>query len=229
MDVLKKHCTVLSAAIFLSLLFSHTLLADSPSRSDYWPTHGWKTTTPEEQGMESGKLVDMLKIIRDSDLNVDSVTIVRNGYIVLDSCFYPFPENTKHNLYSSSKSVMSILIGIAIEKKLIKDVKQPVLSFFPHRTISNMDENKKKMTLQNLLTMTTGLACEDSWLHGRTGLYEMMRSSDWAQHVLDLQMIEPPGNVFEYCSGATYLLSVILQQASGKKALTLPDSISFPP
>ena len=229
MDVLKKHCTVLSAAIFLSLLFSHTLLADSPSRSDYWPTHGWKTTTPEEQGMESGKLVDMLKIIRDSDLNVDSVTIVRNGYIVLDSCFYPFPENTKHNLYSSSKSVMSILIGIAIEKKLIKDVKQPVLSFFPHRTISNMDENKKKMTLQNLLTMTTGLACEDSWLHGRTGLYEMMRSSDWAQHVLDLQMIEPPGNVFEYCSGATYLLSVILQQASGKKSLDFARQYLFSP
>lgn len=229
MDILKKHCTFYFAAIFLSLLFSNTLLAASPSRFDYWPTHGWKTTTPEEQGMDSGKLVDMVKIIRDLALNVDSVTIVRNGYIVLDSYFYPFPENTKHNLYSSSKSVMSILIGIAIEKKLIKDVKQPVLSFFPDKTISNIDENKKKMTLENLLTMTTGMACEDSWLHGRTGLYEMMGSSDWAQHVLDLQMIKPPGDVFEYCSGATYLLSVILQKASGKKSLDFARQYLFSP
>ena len=120
MDILKKHCTVFFAAIFLLLLFSHPLPAASHSRFDYWPTHGWKTTTPEEQGMDSGKLADMLKIIRDMDLNIDSVTIVRNGYIVVDSYFFPFPENTKHNLYSSSKSVMSILIGIAIEKKLAK-------------------------------------------------------------------------------------------------------------
>ncbi len=229
MDILKKTCTTFAASIFLSLMFSHTLLAGSSSRFDYWPTHGWKTTTPEEQGMESGKLADMLKLIRDSGLNVDSVTIVRNGYIVLDSYFYPFPENAKHNLYSCSKSVMSILIGIAIEKKLVKDVKQPVLSYFQDKTIANMDENKKKMTLENLLTMTTGLACEDSWLHGRTGLYEMMRSSDWAQHILDLKMIKPAGDVFEYCNGATYLLSVILQKASGQKSLDFARQFLFSP
>ena len=226
---LKKHCIVFFAAIFLLLMFSRTLPAASPNRYDYWPTQGWKSTTPEEQGMDSGKLVDMLKTIRDMDLNVDSVTIVRNGYIVLDSCFYPFPENTKHNLYSCSKSVMSILIGIAIEQKLIKDVKQPVLSFFPDKTIANMDENKKQMTLEDLLTMASGLACEDSWLYGRTGLYEMMRSRDWAQHVLDLQMAEPPGAVFEYCNGATYLLSVILQKVSGKKSLDFARQYLFSP
>ncbi|WP_319410147.1 serine hydrolase [uncultured Desulfosarcina sp.] len=229
MDILKKHCTVFITAIFLSLLFSHTLLAGSPSRFDYWPTHGWKTTTPEEQGMDSGKLFDMIKIIHDSALKVDSVTIVRNGYIVLDSYFYPFPENTKHNLYSSSKSVMSILIGIAIEKKIIKDVKQSVLSFFPDKAIANIDETKKKMTLENLLTMTTGFECKDSYLHGRTGLYEMMRSSDWAQYVLDLQMLEPPGDVFEYCNGATYLLSVILKKCSGKNSLDFARQYLFSP
>lgn len=229
MDILKKRYSVCFAAIFASMLFSHTLLAASPSLWEYWPTQTWKTTTPEEQGMDSGKLLEMLKILHDSDFHVDSVTIVRNGYIVLDSYFYPFPENTKHNLYSCSKSVMSILIGIAIEENWIKDVEQPVLSFFPGKAIANMDEDKKQMTLENLLTMTTGMACEDSYRHGRRGLYEMMRSSDWAQHVLDLKMMEPPGEVFEYCNGATYLLSVILQKASGKKALDFARQHLFSP
>jgi len=229
MKIMKKHGIVFFAAILLSTLCSSTLLEATPKRFDYWPTHGWQATTPEEQGMDSGQLVDMLKIIRDSDLNVDSVAIVRNGYMVLDSYFYPFPENTKHNLYSASKSVMSILIGIALEQQLIKDVNQPVLSFFPEKTIADIDEKKKKLTLENLLTMTTGMACEDSYRHGRRGLYEMMASSDWAQHVLDLKMIEPPGDVFEYCNGATYLLSAILQKTSGKRSLDFARQHLFAP
>ena len=112
---------------------------------------------------------------------------------------------------------------------MIKDVKQPVLSFFPEKTIVNIDENKKKMTLENLLTMTTGMACEDSYLHDRKGLYEMMASSDWAQYVLNLQMIEPPGHVFEYCNGATYLLSAILQKASGERSLDFARQYLFAP
>ena len=72
--------------------------------------------------MNSGLLVDMVRRIRDRELNVDSITIVRNGYVVMDSYFYPFSENIKHNLHSCSNSVVSTLIGIAIEIKYIKDV-----------------------------------------------------------------------------------------------------------
>jgi CubicO group peptidase (beta-lactamase class C family) len=83
-------------------------LASRSFSTDYWPTHGWRATTPEVQGMDSGILADMVKTIRDEALNVDSITIVRNGYMVMDNYFYPFTENTKHSLRSASKSVMSI-------------------------------------------------------------------------------------------------------------------------
>ena len=68
--------------------------------------------------------------------------------------------------------------------------------------------------MENLLTMTTGLECIDGYRHRNKGLYEMWRSKNWAQYVLDLPMIEAPGDRFEYCSGATYLLSAILQKTA---------------
>ncbi len=224
-----KNFIIIVAAFFYVLLPSQAAPASSSGPPDYWPTNGWRTTTPEEQGMNSGMLVDMVRTIRDQELNVDSITIVRNGYVVMDNYFYPFPENAKHSLRSASKSVMSILIGIAIEKKYIKDVNQPVLSFFPDRTIANMDDNKKKITVENLLTMTTGLECVDGHSHGNRGLYAMWRSKDWAQYVLDLPMIDDPGDRFEYCSGATYLLSFILQETTGMRSLDFAGKYLFPP
>ena len=56
---------------------------------NYWPTQGWRTTTPERQGMKSDVLADMLQYIRNQKLNLHSITIVRNGYLVMDNYFYP--------------------------------------------------------------------------------------------------------------------------------------------
>jgi len=228
-DSTTKTFIVIVAAVFYTLLSSPPLFATASAQFDYWPTHGWRTTSPEEQGMNSDILVDMIQTIRDQELNVDSITIIRNGFVVMDSYFYPFPDNTKHNMRSASKSVMSILIGIAIEKEYIRDVNQPALSFFPDKTIANMDENKKKITVENLLTMTTGLGCIDGYRHKNKGLYEMRRSSDWAQYVLDLPMTEAPGDRFEYCSGATYLLSAILQKTTGMRSLDFARKYMFAP
>jgi len=206
--------------LIAALIITATIGIPSHSFSaDYWPTKGWRTTTPEAQGMDSDVLADMLKVIRDEELNVDSITIVRNGYLVLDSYFYHSPDNSKHDLRSASKSVMSALIGIAIDKGFIPDIHQPVLSFFPDKTVANLDENKQSITVEHLLTMTTGLGCIDGYRHKSRGLYELQRSSDWAQYVLDLPMVAAPGTLFEYCSGATYLLSAILQRTTGMRSL----------
>lgn len=179
--------------------------------------------------MNSGALADMLQYIRDRDMYIDNISIVRNGYLVMDAYFYPFPKGTKHNLRSCSKSIISALIGIAIEKKYINDVNQPVLSFFPDKTIANMDENKKKISVKHLLTMSSGLDCQDSYRFEWRGLYEMWESEDWVKHVLDLPMVEIAGEQFEYCNGSTYLLSAILQKATGMKSLEFARKFLFSP
>ena len=72
----------------------------------YWPTAGWRSSTPEEQGMDSGLLSAMLEEILEKNYEIDSVTVVRNGYMVVDVSIHPFSSTSKHNIYSCTKSVV---------------------------------------------------------------------------------------------------------------------------
>ncbi|UCE54304.1 MAG: serine hydrolase [Desulfobacterales bacterium] len=194
-----------------------------------YPTEGWQFSTPEEQGMRSQRLVEMMEHVKTYNFSIDSILIVRNGYVVLDAYFYPFLKGQKHIIHSCTKSIMSALIGIAIDKGYIKSVDQPITDFFPGKEFANMDDLKKSITLENLLMMASGLKCRDSYLYRWVGLYEMRNSSDWAQYVLDLPMSEAPGERFEYCNGVSYLLSVIIQNTTGMKTLDFARKHLFGP
>jgi len=201
----------------------------TPSGPDYWPTKGWRTTTPEEQGMDSEILVEMFEFIQRWSYDIHSVTVIRNGYLVADATIYPFHPGSKHIIHSCTKSITSALIGIAIERGHIESVQQPVLSFFPERTAANLDANKEAMTLEHLLIMAAGLDCRDSTLYGWRGLDQMKKTDDWVQFVLDLPMSEPPGTWFEYCNGASFLLSAIIQETTGVGAYEFAEEHLFGP
>ena len=168
--------------------------------------------------MDSERLADMLASIEAHEHNIDAVLVVRNGYLVAEAYLNPHGPDDKHKVYSCTKSVISTLVGIAIDQGYIEGVDQPVLSFFPDRTAANLDARKEAMTLEHLLTMSTGLDCRDSYLYRWQGLREMEGSEDWVQHVLDLPMVAGPGTQFGYCNGASFLLSAIVQEATGKNA-----------
>lgn len=179
--------------------------------------------------MDSEMLADMLETIEEQDSDVDGVVVVRNGYMVVDTAVYPFEPGSRHIIYSCTKSVVSALVGIAIDHGYIQDVEQPVLDFFPERTAANLAANKKAMTLEHVLTMSTGLKCQDSYLYRWRGLREMKQNKDWVQFVLDLPMLEEPGARFEYCNGASFLLSAIIQETTGMNALAFANEHLFGP
>jgi CubicO group peptidase (beta-lactamase class C family) len=209
------------------LLITSSCINPSTQEPVYWPTDGWKTSTPEEQGMDSELLAEMVEIIQEENYQIDSVTIIRNGYLVTD--ILTLPAGSTHIIYSCTKSVVSILVGIAIDQGYIESVDQPVVDFFPSRTIANLDDYKKGMTLEHLLTMTSGLDCRDSYLYRWQGLGEMQHSDDWVQYVLDLPMIDEPGKLFEYCNGASNLLSAIVQETTGMSSLEFAKENLFSP
>ena len=217
-----KRCLLLAIVVVIVAGCARGALTQAPVATrvaaTYWPTAGWRVSTPEEQGMDSGRLSAMLGEILEENYAIDSVTIVRNGYMVADVSIHPFSATSQHNIYSCTKSVVSALAGIAIEQGYIEGLQQPVLSFFPQRTIANRDANKEAMTLEHLLTMTTGFRCQDSYLYRWSGLDQMRESEDWVQFVLDLPMEGEPGERFEYCNGASVLLSGIIQETTGMSA-----------
>ena len=196
---------------------------------DYWPTKGWKAASPESQGVDSSILAKMMDTIWEKDIRINSVLVIRYGYMIMEAYSYPFDEDYKSNIYSCSKSVSAALVGVAVDKGYIKDVSQPVLHFFPKRVAKNLDADKEAMTLENLLTMTTGLECRDSFLYSWRGLNDMRVSGDWVQFMIDLPMAEAPGTYFEYCNGATFLLSAILQIQTGMTTLSFAEKHLFAP
>ena len=98
----------------------------------YWPTNGWKKSTPEQQGMDSSILADAINTIRARGLALHSLLIVRHGHVVVDAYFYPYSGKTVHDVASVTKSVMATLIQIALEQGYLKGLEQPVVDFFPH-------------------------------------------------------------------------------------------------
>jgi len=186
---------------------------------DYWPTASWRYSTAEEQNMDSTKLEEMMEYIRSEGFLLDSVVIVRNGYVVLEE--YPRPtlynQNRTHLLYSATKSFTSMLIGIALKEGYIDNVQHKLLDYFPNRTIANTDSRKQAITLENVLTMTSGLQW-DEWTYNlgdqRNSVTSMTGRIDWIQYVLDQPMANEPGTVWTYNGGGSHLLSAVLKEAT---------------
>jgi len=194
-----------------------------------FPTQGWQTSTPEEQGMHSEKLSDMLeKSIREK-YRIDSITIIRNGHMVLDTYFYLFKKNSKHIIHSCTKSITSAAFGIAVDQGYIKNIAQPVVEIFPEKHIANLNDDKKAITLKNLLTMTSGLYTQDSYIYNWRGLNQMTQSEDWVQYVLDQPMTEKPGTQFEYSNCVTFMLSAIIQQTTKQNTFNFMKKHLFRP
>lgn len=193
---------------------------------DYWPTNGWKTSSPEEQGFDSAKLAEGLLTLQENQVGIDSLLIIRNGYIVLDAHFDPYDGKFPHDFASVTKSVTTTLIAIAAEQGKL-DLDAPIASFFPDRTIANMDERKARITVRHLTRMVGGLEtdCEDD-----EGTIDRMRSQpDYVQAALDRPMISEPGKEFCYDSPGMHLLSAILQKATGMTAFEFGRQNLFGP
>jgi CubicO group peptidase (beta-lactamase class C family) len=192
----------------------------NPTAPDYWPTQDWRTSTPEQQGMDSAQISKVFDNLQQSKENVHSVLIIRNGTIVTEAYYAPFRPDARHNLNSITPTVVSILIGIAIQEGDIKGVNQKMLDFFPDRKIANLDARKQAITIQDLLTMTSGLREDDS---GKDA------SDNWVQYVLDLPMDFDPGKFWNENGGGYHLLSAIIQKTTGMTPLAFANKNLFEP
>jgi CubicO group peptidase (beta-lactamase class C family) len=185
---------------------------ENPTGTAAWPTQGWISASPESQGLDAEKLDEMLAYIAAQEsLYIQSVLVIRNGYLVLEQYYPPFTQETPHVLYSVTKSFVATLVGIAIEEGYIAGVDQPVLSFFPEQEFANSSASKDAMTLEDVLSMRTGL----DWQEGMPAFRELVSAPDALAFMLNLEMAAQPGDQFNYCSGCSHILAAILEQTTG--------------
>jgi CubicO group peptidase (beta-lactamase class C family) len=154
-------------------------------------------------------------------------------YNYFDPNWHPFYHGTDmHTMQSVSKTVTSVIFGIAITRGDFKaGLNTPVLNFFDAATVKNVDNRKRRMTLKHVFTMTTGLNWNEEVPYDdpRSDSSLMEATDDWVQYVIDKPMAEEPGKVFNYSSGATELLAYIFQKETGQDIDAYGEKYLFAP
>jgi CubicO group peptidase (beta-lactamase class C family) len=206
--------------MLFGLALSESALASDRVQS--WPTASWPVSTPAEQGMDASALTKLVEYGASHEF--ESLLVIRHGAIVTEAYYAPFRAGVRHRIYSVTKSIIGTLIAIALKEGDLDSVTHPVMDFFADRTVVNLDENKKAITIENLLDMTSGLSWADY-----DDFRKMRRSADWQQYVLDQPMVHAPGTTYNYNSGNAQLLSAILTKITGRSALDYARDRLFSP
>jgi CubicO group peptidase (beta-lactamase class C family) len=210
MKFYKTITLILTIAFIFSACLPSKSIARPVAGPDYWPTQNWQSSSPEQQGMDSAKLADMLEEINQNKTNIHSLLIIRNGYLITEVYFHPYTQDTKEHIQSVTKSVIGMLVGKAIGDGSIKSANEKLVSFYTNRTFSNTGAKKDSIRLKDLLSMSSGLDCQEFSGTGTT----MEQSPDWVQFMLDLPVTTTPGQQFGYCNGNAHLLSAILEKTN---------------
>ncbi|HEY4989145.1 MAG TPA: serine hydrolase [Opitutaceae bacterium] len=169
-------------------------------------------STPEEQGVSSA---GVLGFVEGAEQEVDalhSLMIVRHGHVVAEGWWSPYAAGEPHMLYSLSKSFTSTAVGLAIaEGKLSLD--DPVLKFFPDQAPALPCKNLQSMRVRDLLRMSSGQRADD--ISG----FPFTANADLVKAFLELPVPDVPGTHFVYNTPGTYMLSAIVQKATGQTVL----------
>lgn len=195
-------------APFSAAAVSSSTAQETPGTAG-WPTKEWSESSPEQQGMSTAKLSKVEGRIRDNYPNLYSLLVVRHGFLVYEKYYGGMNRDSANPVYSITKSVTSALTGIAVQKKLIQGVNQRVADFLPEYFANVGSQQKKRITVENVLTMTGGLRSIDS------DYAAYFQSSDWVQAAIDQPLTNKPGTKFEYNTGLPQLLSAIISKTSG--------------
>jgi CubicO group peptidase (beta-lactamase class C family) len=201
-----------------------------PTQRDYWPTAGWRTAAPDRQGMDPAVLDDLDTIVPDSYPQVRSVLVVRHGYLVYERYWQGVDASDGHNSFSVTKSFVSALVGIALRDQHLEGLDQTVEELLADHLPADADPRRRRVTVRQLLTMTSGLAGDDSLLGGEDGISDRMaQSRDWVRHILGRPLETTPGASWAYSSASSHLLSAMVADATGQSTLAFARAKLFGP
>ena len=190
----------------------------------------WPTSTLDAEHLDPARLGDLVLRIRRGDHGrITSLVVARRGRLVVEEYFNGWSAERPHTMQSVTKSVVSLLAGMAAKAGKLS-VDDPVTRFFPaYEPFANFDNRKAAMTLRDLLTMRTGLDwSEDPYAGSPLQRLNECRC-DWLRFVLDWRMREAPGTRWEYVSGGVILAGGIVGAAAGMRLDQFASAQLFDP
>ena len=205
---------------------------------------GWQTASLSSENLDANLFRDLFQRISDNTYkNIYSVVIVKNAKLVVeeyfprqdvlsDQQFRAIKRVAPQQLYSATKSVTSILIGLAIEQHLIRGVDEKISAFFPEYAGIFADTKKDAIRLKHFLSMTAGLSW-DEWTYpyadARNDALKSLLSPDPIRYVLERPLVAASGEQFAYDTGISIALGRIIQKVSGMPTDKFAEKYLFGP
>lgn len=187
---------------------------------------GWNVATLSEVDLQEEPLAGLIRKIaeadpRDNPVNIQSLLIARHGKLVLEEYFYGFDRDRPHDLRSAGKTLAPVLLGIARDHGAEVTPSSGLYAFFPqYKPFVNWDERKAQITVRDVMTMTSGLACDDNdddSPGNEDNMQSQTRQPDWYKYTLDLPMVSSPGGSrATYCSADLNLVGGVVRQVTGR-------------
>ena len=204
----------------------------------------WSVAANAERSLDATALCEALPKFLPADANLHGIVVEQHGKLQFEAYFdgrdnpggalfsrdASFTPDDLHDVRSVTKSITSLLVGIAIERGQLKSIDTPVIDFFPELAELKTPE-RSRITLAHLLTMTHGLDWDESGSYVRLGNSEtrMRFASDPDRYVLERDIVAPPGTRFNYSGGATALLGEVLVRSTGVPLDRFADEALFQP
>ncbi|MGY0617897.1 serine hydrolase domain-containing protein [Lysobacter sp. A378] len=188
---------------------------------------GWTTATLGDVGMQLAPMtallqhVDTLAAPEPGNPQVHGLLVARHGKLAFEAYFHGYSREQAHDTRSAGKSFASLLVGMAIDHGAELSAKTPVLSLFPqYDKLANVDGAKRAITVGNLMSMNSGLACDDGNSEspgGEDTMQGQQDDRDWYHYTLNLPMAQKPGaDKAVYCSAGINLLGGAVRHATGR-------------
>jgi len=191
---------------------------------------GWKTSNLKSQNIDTTLIYKLFNKIKKKENKIHSVLLIKNDQLIIEEYFKSHSVNEPHDLRSATKSIRSILMGIAIDKGFIENINDPISKYLKSPTPNkNIDERKDKITIKHLLTMSSGLDCNDFDQKSKGQEDKIYRKKDWLQYAVDLPMVNESGTTSNYCSIGTVIVAEIISQASGMTINKFAEQYLFIP
>lgn len=181
----------------------------------------WNTSTPAAQSIDS-QILDSAFITAEQMGYVDGLLVFRNGYLVAERYYNGYSTYTAHNVMSVSKSFLSAITGIALQKGYFT-LDDKVMDYFPEYVYDTMDVRKQDITIRHLMTMRMGIDNEEN------NLFDVLATENWIKTTIELPLLSAPGEKFRYSSLQTHLLSAILEKTSGLSTFDLTKKYLLDP
>jgi len=191
---------------------------------------GWPVAALPPQQIDTGRVFGFMRSFVKEDHQLSSMLFIQNGVLMLEEYFNDTDREDLNDLRSATKSIRSLLVGIALEKGYIQSLDEPILNYLEDlEDTTQLDPAKREITVRDLLLMSPGFDCND-WDQQSAGQEDRIyKKNDWLRYIMQLPMQYTPGDTSLYCSAATILTAEIVSRASGMTVEDFADQYLFAP